>query len=243
MRYSGFILSLMLFSVFSIPSHAQLKLFAKDSLLMDFKTRHIVAEPMNESDSPVTFTYEFTNTGLRKLNVRRVVSTCSCIIANCSQETVSPGETAFISVRFNPQGHPGKSEKKVFVYTKDGNEPAVTLVLTVDVDNNMDITGTYPIAMGDIKLKRSVVRFKEGKAATATLKFVNVSGRSIRFDCDRSMLPECLKFYAEPVRPLKEGVIKISYDPSKNGARNEMLVFLQGVGVSPRNAAIKVILE
>ncbi|MBQ7811962.1 MAG: DUF1573 domain-containing protein [Bacteroidales bacterium] len=232
-----------LLSVLPLTAQAQLKLFAKDSVLLDFKKRHIVAAPMSESDGPVTFLYEFMNTGLRKVNIKRVVSTCSCIHAYCSETVVAPGEKAVISVRFTPQGHPGKSEKKIFVYTKDGNEPAAVLRLSIDVDNNMDISGTYPISMGDIKLKRSVVRFRKGEPAAATLKFINVSGRSLKFDCDRNMLPGCLNFYAEPVRPLKEAVMKIAYDPSKPGSRDEMTIFLQGVGVSPGKASIKVIIE
>lgn len=239
------ILMAVLVLTLSVPAQAQLKLnpFANDSTLLSFTTKHIEAETMSESDSPVTFTYGFRNTGIRKVKIERLVTSCSCAYAYCDKNVVKPGEEAQISVRFNPKGHPGKFDRKIFVYTKDGNEPTAVLTLSVDVENRMDIPEQYSISMGDIRLKSNVVKFRKGEAATASLSFINVSGRSLKFDCDRALLPSCLKFYAEPVRPLKEGVIKITYDPTKGMERDEMVILLQGLGGTPSSSSIKVILE
>ena len=227
----------------ALPAQAQIKVFAPDSSLLRFDVKHIKAETMSENDAPVTFTYKFRNIGVRRVKINRVVSSCACIYAYCDKAVVSPGEEAVISVRFNPKGHPGKFDRKVFVYTKDGDTPASTLTLSVDVENRMDVPEQYSISMGDIKLKSAVVRFKRGEAATESLSFINVSSRSLKFDCDRALLPDCLRFYAEPVRPLKEGVIKVAYDPEKGEERDEMIIILQGLGGRPSQSSIKVILE
>lgn len=226
----------------AMPAQAQLRIFAQDSSLLHFDMKHIKAETMSEYDAPVTFSYKFRNVGIRKVKISRVVSSCACIYAYCDKEIVAPGDEAVISVRFNPKGHPGKFDRKVFVYTKDDDTPASTLTLSVDVENRMDVPEQYSISMGDIRLKSTVVKFKKGLPATESLSFINVSGRSLKFDCDRALLPDCLKFYAEPVRPLKEGVIKVTYDPTKEG-RDEMVVILQGLGGTPSQSSIKVILE
>jgi len=235
----------MAVSAVYMPVQAQslLKMFAADSALIEFPSAHIVAEPMTETDAPVTYQYTFKNTGVRKLKINRVVSTCSCVYAYCDKETVSPGDTAVIYARFNPKGQAGQSEKKIFVYTKDGNDPAAVLKMTVNVENTMDGAGQYPISMGGINLKRNIVRFKKGIAATETIGFVNMSGKSLKFDCDRALLPDCLRFYAEPVRPMKEGVIKISYDPSVPVNADELVILLQGLGLPPSKSSIKVIME
>ncbi len=226
-------------------AHAQLKLnlFAPDSTLISFDVKHITADKMTESDMPVTFTYGFRNTGIRKVKIDRIVTSCSCLYAYSDKEVLSPGEDAVISVRFTPKGNPGKIDRKIQVYTKGDDAPVATLTLSLDVENGMDLTGRYPISMGHIRLTASVIKFRKGVAGTATLRFVNVSGRSLKFDCDRALLPECLRFYAEPVRPLKEGVIKISYDPSSGIERNEMVVILNGISSTPSKSSIKVILE
>lgn len=239
------ILMTVLVLTLSVPAQAQpkLNLFAPDSTLLSFTVKHIEAETMSESDSPVTFTYGFRNTGIRKVKIERVVTSCSCAYAYCDKNVIGPGDEAQISVRFNPKGHPGKFDRKIFVYTKDENEPAAVLTLSVNVENRMDVPEQYSISMGDIRLKSNVVKFRKGEAATASLSFINVSGRSLKFDCDRALLPSCLKFYAEPVRPLKDGVIKITYDPTKGMERDEMVILLQGLGGTPSTSSIKVILE
>lgn len=237
------ILMTVLVLTLSVSAQAQLKVFAPDSTLLSFKTKHVEAEIMSESDSPAIFTYGFKNIGIRKVKIDRIMTSCSCAFAYCDKNVVKPGEEAQISVRFNPKDHPGKFDRKIFVYTDEGNDPAATLILSVNVENRMDVPDQYSISMGDIRLKSNVVKFRKGEAATASLSFMNVSGRSLKFDCDRALLPACLKFYAEPVRPLKDGVIKITYDPSKGMERDEMVILLQGLGGTPSNSLIKVILE
>ena len=127
-------------------------------------------------------------------------------------------------------------------YVED-NLSAADIVFLTNVENTMDGAGQYPISMGGINLKRNIVRFKKGVAATESIGFVNMSGRSLKFDCDRALLPDCLRFYAEPVRPMKEGVIKISYDPSVPVNADELVILLQGLGLPPSKSSIKVIME
>lgn len=256
MRVSGYILALMLALVVIPEADAQLKLvskeklksvnapeLSKDSASLSFVTRHIVAEPMSEDDSPKTFTFEFTNVGKGKLEIKRVVSTCSCAQAVCPTKALAPGDKSAVTVTYNPKGHPGKFERKIYVYTQDGDVPAAVLRLTVDVENSMDISGLYPVSMGKIRLRRSAVRFTKGTAAVEKLRFVNVSGRVLRFDCDRSFLPECIKFYAPPTRPLEEAEMIIRYDSSEPVTKDKMTVFLNDLGLPPSQSSLTVYFE
>lgn len=256
MRLISIISAVILTLGFAPGAGAQLKLvskeklksvnapqLSKDSASLAFVTRHIVAEPMTEDDTPETFTFEFTNAGRGKLEIRRLVSTCSCAQAFCTRKVVAPGEKSAITVTYNPKGHPGKFERKVFVYTQDGDTPAAVLRLSVDVENSLDISGQYPVSMGKIRLKRASVRFAEGKDDVVKLSFINVSGRVLRFDCDRTFLPECIQFYAPPTRPLEEAEMVIRYDSSKPGAKERMTVFLNDLGVSPSQSSVKIYME
>ena len=213
---------------------------SKDSASLGFVTKHIIAEPMSEDDVPKTFTFEFVNQGRGKLEIKRVVSTCSCAQAVCPTKSLAPGEKSAVTVTYNPKGHPGKFERKIFVYTRDGNSPAAVLKLYVDVESSPDISGLYPVSMGKIRLRRTVVRFKTGHDAVEKLRFVNVSGRVLRFDCDRNTLPECIAFYAPPTRPLDEGELVIRYDSSKPMAREKFKVFLNDLGLPPSQSSITV---
>ena len=215
---------------------------SSDASFLKFEAMMIEAERMNEDDTPKTFTFRFMNVGGDTLTIRRIVSSCSCAQAMCNMPEVAPGEHSAITVRYNPKGHPGRFERKVFVYTQDGNDPAAMLTLKVDVTNGADLAGEWPVQMGMIRLRNDEVKVVEGVKSVESLRFINLSGRSLRLECEEAFLPECLNVYTEPVTVAdgEEGDLVISYDPSKAGAREEMKVILKGLGVPPSRSSITV---
>lgn len=213
-----------------------------DSASLSFEQKHIIAEPMNEDDAPTSFAYRFTNVGKETVTIKRLVSTCSCASAVCPVKEVAPGASAEISVTYNPKGHPGKFERKVFVYTQDGNSPAVVLRLSIEVATGADLSQEWPVQMGSIRLRRSEVAFSAGAKGVEQLRFINLSGRPLALQCEENFLPECLSFRTEPevVEDGAEGVIVISYDPSLPVARDSMNVILKGLGLPPTKSSITV---
>lgn len=211
-----------------------------DSAALRFDTRHIVAHSMNEDDAPSTFVFRFVNVGDKTLNIDRLVTTCSCASASIDKREVKPGGQAEIAVRYNPKGHPGRFERRIFVYASGGNAPAAVLKLTVDVANGKDLSGLWPVQMGPIRLRRSSVDFVRGEKAVEKLRFINLSGKPLKLQCEEAFLPECLKFEAETVEDGQEGEIVMAYDPSKPGAREQMKVILKGLGLPPTKATITV---
>lgn len=216
-----------------------------DSACLAFESRHIIAEPMNEDDVPKNFIYRFTNVGKETLSIKRLVSSCSCAAAVCPVKDVRPGESAEISVRYNPKGHPGKFERKVFVYTHDGTDPAAVLRLSVEVSNGKDLSREWPVQMGDIRLRRSEVSFPAGNKAVEKLRFINLSEDPVRLECDRAFLPECLSFRTEPeiVDAGAEGMIVIAFDPSLPEVREKMTIIMKGLGLPPSRSSITIILN
>lgn len=213
-----------------------------DSASLSFEQKHIIAEPMNEDDAPKTFVYRFTNIGKETLAIKRLVSTCSCASAICQAKEVAPGASVEISVIYNPKGHPGRFERKIFVYTQDGNAPAAVLRLSVEVSTGADLSQEWPVQMGCIRLRRSEVAFSAGAKGVEHLRFINLSGKPLVLQCEEPFLPDCLSFRTEPavVEDGAEGVIVISYDPSLPGARETMNVILKGLGLPPAKSSITV---
>ena len=253
MRTVRIILTFLLILGVSFCATAQMKILPReeidkvtnprlspDSAALNFDTRHIVAEPMNEDDAPSTFIFGFENAGDKTLNVDRLVTTCSCASASIGKREVKPGERAEIAVRYNPKGHPGRFERRVFVYTSGENDPAAVLKLTVNVENGKDISGEWPVQMGPIRLRRSSVDFPAGQKAVEKLRFINLSGKPMTLQCEETFLPECLKFETGLVDDGQEGEIVISYDPSKSVPRDQMKVILKGLGLPPTKATITV---
>ena len=213
---------------------------SSDSASLEFDTTHITAEPMNEDDAPKNFVYTFKNTGKETIEILRLVSTCSCAIATCSVKKVAPGASAKINVRYNPKGHPGRFERKVFVYTQEGNNPAAILKLSVDVSNGSDYSTLWPVQMGGIRMRTTEVTFTQGKKAVETINFINLSGKSLKLECETMFLPACLFFSSELVENGKEGVMQITYDPTKPGARESLKLILKGLDLPPSQSSITI---
>ena len=237
----------------ALSASAQMKLISRDrveavsnprlsadSASVVFDTKHIVAEPMSEDDAPKTFIYKFRNVGDKPLQIQRLVSTCSCASATCAVKTVAPGSSAEIQVKYFPKGHPGRFERKVFVYTQDGSSPAAVLRLSVDVSNGSDYSVLWPIQMGGIRLRTTEVTFIKGNKTVETIHFINLSGKALKLECETAFLPTCLTFSSDRVENGEEGTIMIAYDPARPGIRESQNLILKGLGLPPSKSTIKI---
>jgi hypothetical protein len=255
MNFFRHILLVFLFLQLGVAAEAQLKIISRekvesvssprlsaDSAALRFQTRHIVAEVMNEDDPPKTFMFRFENVGDRVLNINRLVSTCSCMTATSERLEVRPGEVSDIMVRYNPKGHPGKFDRKVYVYTDSGNDPAAVLRLSVQVEAGRDLSGEWPVQMGTVRLRRSEIAFTEGVRAVEKMRFVNTGRKPLKLECETAFLPECLSFRTEPqiVEAGNEGEIVITYDPSKGADLQNVKIILKGLGLPPSRSSIIV---
>lgn len=221
---------------------------AQNASALDFETTLIKAEPMNEDDDPREFRYSFTNVSGSALHIERVVSTCTCAPARCDRRDVGPGESAEIVVKYNPKGHPGRFERKFFVYTDGNDNPSAILRLAVEVTAGAGYASLYPVEMGKVRTRSSEVHVYAGQKSVERLKFVNVSDAPLKLECNEMMLPKCLNFRSEPeiVEPGAEGEIVISFDPEKytiGPERDIMKVMLSGMGVPPSQSSITVKVE
>lgn len=252
------LISMLILSCAVFTAQAQIKLISRerleavanprlsaDSASLSFDTRRITAEPMNETDTPKTFRYTMTNVSGAALNISRLTTTCSCAQATCDRKTLASGESAVISVTYDPKGHPGRFERRIFVYTGQGTSPAAILSLEVNVGHAEDFSGLFHHQMGCIRVRRQEVSFRPDVKAVEKIPFVNLSGKPLRLECDSAMLSDCLSFRTEPavVGDRQEGEIIISFDPSKGNARPKMPLILKGLGVPPSRSAITVKVE
>ena len=213
-----------------------------DAASLKFEIMYIEAEPMGEDDGIQTFVYPFENIGKDTVQIKRLVSTCSCATAICPVTRLLPGESSEVTVRYNPKGHPGAFERKVFLYTDDSPSPAAILRLSVKVERGADMSGLYPVSMGNIRVRTREIAVKKDVRTTVRCVFVNVSDKPLKLECEKAMLPSCLTVKSEPeiVAGGQEGEIVITYDPSMGAARSKMPVMLKGLGVPPSQSTITV---
>lgn len=216
-----------------------------DSASFVFLTKHIIADPMDVDDEPEVFRFAFTNVSGETVGIKRLVTSCSCLTAMCDVRNIAPGASSEIVVRYDPEGHSGKFERKVFVYTGDGNSPAAVLRLSVDVASGSDLSADWPVQIGTIRLRRSAVTFSGESRAVETLRFINVGGSPLELQCETLFLPDCLSFRVEPsvVDPGQEGMIDVCYDPSAGTVMKKMKIILKGLGLPPSQSVLTVLVD
>lgn len=218
---------------------------SRDSSSLDFNIRHIVAPSMKNDESPAMFKVEMTNTGEEKLDILKIQTTCSCVSAVAGQKSLEPGERTDLTVRYDPKGHLGRFEHKVFVYTRPGNAPSAVLKLSVEVKDGSDISGTYQELMGKIALRSRNITFVKDRKAVEVLKFVNLSGKDLKLECEDMFLPDCVSFESRPTvtGPGQEGEIVITYDPSSGPSAGRVRLILKNLGVQPSQSTINITIE
>lgn len=137
----------------------------------------------SEDLGTVTCRVPVVNSGDVPLIITTVRATCGCTVPEYSKDPVAPGDTAYINVRYNAVGRPGKFNKKLYVYTNAEPER-----YTIDVEGTVIATSNtlksrFPVDAGQLKLRTSVVAFGEvvkGKVKTVFFDAYNRSNDTIK---------------------------------------------------------------
>ena len=77
---------------------------------------------IQESKGPVSYNFEFTNTGSTPLLVYSARAQCGCTRPEYPKQPVRPGEKGYIKVTYAPKGRPGAFDKSVEVRTSNNTE-------------------------------------------------------------------------------------------------------------------------
>jgi hypothetical protein len=94
--------------------------------------------------------------------------------------------------------------------------------------------------MGGIRLRRTEVTFVQGRKALETISFINLTGKTLKLECESMFLPQCFAFSSEPVDNGAEGTITITYDPAKPGVHDNVKLILKGLGLPPSQSSITI---
>jgi hypothetical protein len=93
----------------------------------------------NISADPVTTTFAVNNHGNRSLQIESITTSCGCTTAEISRQTIGPGESAKLTVNFDPQTHAGAVGdflRSVYLRTNDPANPEVEVQIKANVVEN-----------------------------------------------------------------------------------------------------------
>lgn len=136
----------------------------------------------DEDFGPVSTDFRFVNEGPEPVSIVAARASCGCTSPKYPREAIAPGDTASITVTYNPAGRPGRFSKYVAVDVSDNGRTKLYISGTV-VGDASSVQARFPVDAGDgLMLQRGAVMFgrmEKGKTRSASVNFYNRSTDSV----------------------------------------------------------------
>ena len=249
-----------------IVPREQLELnLSADSQALAFDTTELSLTSLSEDSEPVTVVFPVKNVSSRTLYLTRVSSSCSCLQPEPFDGflKLSPGESSEIRAVYNPEGHPGKFSRKLFVYTAASEDtPAAVLTVNADVAWSSNPQTEFPVRCGNLLLARAEVtlsggkvmlsggeKWPAGKKEIVSIRCYNASSKAMRLSAQTDFVPFPVVMHCEPqlLRSGERGriVLEIGVAGEAGGcgvaggvASGEYPIFLKGCDARPSESKI-----
>ncbi len=137
----------------------------------------------NEEMGPVSATFRFVNTGDEPVGIVAARASCGCTAPKYSREGIAPGDTATITVTYDPAGRPGRFSKYVAVDLSFVDSRQKLIVEGTVVGTPASLSQQYPVeCAGAMRLARNAAlmgNITKGELKTFFLKAYNGGTDSI----------------------------------------------------------------
>ena len=131
-----------------------------------------------EKNGKVTCQMRLVNTGTEPLIIVKAQAGCGCTVINYPQSDILPGDTASVSLTYNPSGRPGQFSKQAIIFTNTTIK-RTTLEITGNViPTEATLDKQYPLQAGSLRISQQNVPFGEmfkGDNKTLFLSAYNAS--------------------------------------------------------------------
>lgn len=172
----------------------------------------------NEDDGKVSTEFKFVNDSESPVTIDHVRSSCGCTVPQYSKATVNHGDTAAITVVYNPSGRPGRFYKSLMVkLSNDSTEKLLIKGVVIGAQNTL--RSRFPVTAGPIRLRGNMVTFGAVKTGKIKSQFVEVYNSSHSPVVPRwTDIPQYLRVTAahETVQPGEQGVYSFVLAPTKS---------------------------
>ena len=136
----------------------------------------------HEADGKAACTFRFVNHGNEAVAIIGARANCGCTSPQYPLDPVAPGDTAAISVAYDPAGRPGRFTK--YVQVEISGQPRQRLAINgVVIGEASSIGSQYPADFGPLKLRRGAImvgQVDKGRLKTSSLSMYNSTVDSLR---------------------------------------------------------------
>jgi|GEM_PF-1436302 len=139
---------------------------------------------MFDTDSSVTRTVRFRNTGTAPLEILNVSASCGCTAGKPDKQVYQPGESGQFEITFNPRGRTGQQRTSVTIRSNDPQRPVQTINVVAYVNRQWII-------------EPALLNFQRIPKGQGGSQVVTITGRGEGFFIDRMLLADNSPFSAQ----------------------------------------------
>lgn len=173
---------------------------------------------IQEAKGPVSYVYNFTNTGSEPLFIQSVQPSCGCTTPEWSQKPVVPGGKGFIKATFDPAGRPGNFNKTIAINSNATNNNVILRFSGEVTASEPDITAKYPFNIDNLRFNSTYAAFGKispGKPASKTLEVYNSGTTPLSLSFPSNPAHTEVMTSPSTIKPKQSATITIHYDAKK----------------------------
>lgn len=169
---------------------------------------------IKEEDGTVTCQMKMINTGDSAMRITGVRPTCGCTASSYTQNDIAPGDTATITLTYDPQGRPGRFEKEAIVSTNTSPRRSRVTIIGNVIGSPATINKQFPVSVGALKLETRIIMcgdILKGKSRTHFIGLYNQSEDTLK--AEFSDVPKHLQVNLVPslVPPGEQATITVTF--------------------------------
>ena len=173
---------------------------------------------ISESGGKVSHDFLMVNDGSSPLLITRVRTSCGCTASSFSRHSIAPGDTARITLTYNPLHRPGPFFTNAYVYIEGQSLYHTLSISGTVIADPQSIDSRYPVSVGALRLERRILPFGEikmGKTRSQYISAFNPSPDTLLVSF--SHLPSHLRAKISPskVPPHHTATIIVYFDSSR----------------------------
>jgi hypothetical protein len=150
---------------------------------LHFETTHHDFGRVKEDDGPVTYRFNFTNTGTSNLKLTQVQPACGCTTSQWTKDSVAPGKNGYVDATFDVNHRPGAFSKSITIYSN--TNPTVSLLTFSGevMPHTKTLVDSFPYEQGNLRFEQNHLNFdrvtNENTDTVQYLTMINTSNSPI----------------------------------------------------------------
>lgn len=168
-----------------------------------------------EDSGLVTCSFRYTNIGDEPLVILSAQANCGCTTPEYQREGLAPGDTAMITVSYDPAGRPGRFEKKIKLRTNDDTVRPTLYINGVVIASSATVATNYPVTAGRLRLSNSIAMLGEitsGRGKSVFINAYNITTDTLRPDVEKLPPYISVSYTPKVVAPGEQTMIAIYYN-------------------------------